>query len=820
MQKIIISIVFVFFSFSLLAYTEIGIEEPAPAVAARIGSIKGKIIEARSKVVLEYANVAVYSIPDSVLAGGGIADANGEFEVSNLKPGSYYIDAKFIGYEHTQKTNIRIGKNKMNLDLGIIELNPAAENIDEVKVYAQDVPIVYDIDKKIIDPSQFPTSANGTAADVLANTPSVVVDIEGNVTLRGSSSFTVLIDGRPTPFDPEDALDQIPASTIRNIELITNPSAKYDPDGNAGIININTKKSKLTGVSGILNATADTYGSLSGDFLLNYKMDKFNVFLSGNKSNRYRRGFSESLSETYGIDTIYTLSEGENERGRDSWSVKTGFDYFLNDKNTLSFNVSLNSRERNRGGLNDFHEYSTSGFDLKSLTESNSGGLGKNVAFSLDYKKTFDKEGQELTAYINYEKGNGTELSFYDQFDGNDLLIEGQKNWEEGDDDEFRFQLDYVYPFSKILKLEAGYQARIDRSFEWNDVHWYNIADNYEASSASEFYTESNFSRDIHSAYTTFSRSGSIVGYKLGLRTEHTDRSISYSGSTELYEINRWDFFPSAHVSFNLPLEQQFTTSYSRRIQRPRGYYLEPFKTYVDAYTIRQGNPAIEPEYIDSYELGYQKQLGKGFISAEIYHRKTNNQIERLSSVYEGNVMLQTIENVGEDFSTGLELMWNYRPAKWWNFNVMGNFYHYKVQGMLYGEDQVETSNNWHARWGNTFNITKTTKLQVDAMYHAPTTSLQGKREGFAFTNMAVRQDFFNNKLNLTFSVRDVLNTAKFGFESSGPDFYSKRNFDMDSPVFSLTLSYKINNYRQKRGVKGNVESGDGGMDSMDGGDM
>jgi outer membrane receptor protein involved in Fe transport len=395
-------------------------------------------------------------------------------------------------------------------------------------------------------------------------------------------------------------------------------------------------------------------------------------------------------------------------------------------------------------------------------------------------------------------------------------LIEGQKNWETGNEDEFRFQLDYVHPFTKTLKLEAGYQTRLDREFEWNDVHWYNAVDDYEPSSASTYYNESYFSRDIHSAYTTFSGSENIFGYKLGIRTEHTDRSIDYSGASEAFEINRWDFFPSAHFSLKLPFEQQFTASYSRRIQRPRGYYLEPFTTYVNAYSIRQGNPEIEPEYINSYEVGYQKQLQKGFISTEIYHRKTINKIERLRSVYSENVMLQTIDNIGEDFSTGVELMLNYRPTKWWNFNLMGNLYSYKVQGVLYDEEQVETSENWHARLGNTFTLTKTTKLQFDAMYHAPTNSIQGRREGFAFTNLAVRQDFLDNKLNLTFSIRDVLQTAKFGFKSSGPDFYSERSFDMDSPVYSVTLSYKINNYRKKRGNSG---SGEGSMMDMGEGD-
>lgn len=789
------------------------------AALPKVGTMRGKIIDANSKTPLEYANVALYLLPDSTLAGGGIANSSGEFVVSSLVPGDYVVDTKFIGYEHTKLNKIKISKEQLNVNIGIIELNPASESLSEVTVVAKDKPITYEIDKKIIDPAQFPASANGTAVDVLANTPSVVVDIEGNVTLRGSSNFTVLIDGRPTPFTGSDALEQMPASMIRNIEVITNPSAKYDPDGNSGIININTKKSKVTGVSGILNASADTYGSLTGDFLLNMKKDKFNFFLSGNKADRKGMGEMTSLSRTFdSTDTTTIESSGENNRNFASWSVKTGFDYYMNDMNTLTFNVNLNGRNREMGGTNSTHQYATNGFDLKSKTESLGGGDETSVALGLDYKKTFEKKGQELTAYLYYETGKGEDLSFYDRFDGANLLIDGQKSWESSDESEYRFKTDYVHPINDKIKIEAGYQARLDRSLEGNDVHWYTQQDNYVPFSSDSLASYSNFKRDIHSVYATFNNSGKVLGYQLGIRSEYTDRSIVWKETA--FTINRLDFFPTAHISLQLPWDQQLTTSYTRRIERPRGFYLEPFKTYMDAYNVRVGNPAILPEYIDSYEMGYQKQLKGGFISAEIYHRKTNNKIEQLQSVYEGSVMLHSVDNIGADYSTGFETMINLKPTKWWMFNIMGNVYDYRVEGKIGDRDISSQSFNWNSRFSNTFSVTKTTKLQLDGMYNSPTTTAQGKREGFMFTNVAVRQDFFNNKLNLTFTVRDVLNTAKFGFQSSGPGFYSERKMDQRSPIFALSLSYKINNYKQnksERQAAGEEGEGGGGMD-MEGG--
>lgn len=808
-----------YFVFILMLLPFCLLAQPADIPTAAVaGSLKGKILEAGSNVPLEYANIAIYSEVDSSLAGGGIADKTGTFVVSNLKPGSYYIDAKFIGYEHTRKFNILLARGQMNVDLGVLHLEPASENLAEVKVLAQDRPIVYEIDKKVIDPAQFPTAANGTAADVLANTPSVVVDVEGNVTMRGSSNFVVLIDGRPTPFEAADALEQIPASTIRNIEIITNPSAKYDPDGNAGIININTKKSKMVGVSGIVNGSADSNGSLSGDFLLNFKKEKFNFFVSGNLSDRRNEGEFTSMNQTFATaDTLTTISEGYNQRGFKGWSLKTGFDYYINDFNTLTFNIGGNGRNRYNEGLSEFHEYSSSGNDLRSSTETLGEGKGEELSMSLDYKKTFERAGQEFTAYAYFETGNSEDYSLYNQYDGSNALIRGQKNWEAGSDRQFRLKADYIHPFTKKMKLEAGYQARIDRDPEWNDVHWYNQFENYEPSPSSQYYSETYFKRDIHSLYSTFSNSGPVVGIQLGLRAEYTNRSLEWSKSTEPATINRLDFFPTLHLSFQLPSDQQMIASYARRIERPRGHYLEPFITYEDAYNVRIGNPAIEPEYIDSYELGYQKQIGKGFMSAEIYHRKTNNKIERITSVYADNVMLQSVDNVGADFSTGLELMLNTNPTKWWMLNLMGNAYHYAIEGELNGRPiMMEPSFNWHARLSNIFSLGKTTKLQFDGMYHSASNTAQGSREGFMFTNLAVKQEFFKNKLSATLSVRDVFNTAKFGFESSGHDFYAKRNFDMKSPVVALTLSYKINNFRQKMGQGNGAESGGEGGGMMD----
>lgn len=789
-----------------------------------IGSIKGKIIESGSHTPLEYANVAVFSQGDSALVSGTIAGPDGSFSIGQIPPGNYYIDAKFMGYNLLRHSNLVINRSNSSVDLGALELNPASENINEVTVTGNNKAIAYEIDKKVIDPAQFPTAADGTAVDILANTPSVAVDIEGNISLRGSSSFTVLIDGRPTPFEAAEALQQIPASSIRTIEIITNPSAKFDPDGNAGIININTKKSKLNGISGMINGMGDSNGSYSGDMLLNYRVGKFNFFVGANTANRKGGGETES-STTTTSDTLtsQTASQGEGMRGRNSLSLKTGFDYYINDKNTLSFNINLDDRNRYQKSTLDFTESNSTGYLLESLTENESENAGNELALSLDYKKTFNKPGQELTGFLYYEEGGSTEYSFYNQFNGQDQLIEGQKSWEAGTDRQFRVKFDYVHPFTSKNKLETGFQSRIDRDLEWNDVHWYDqLPDNYESDPSSPYYSDTKFSRDIHTVYGMYSHSFLMWGLQLGLRSEYTNRVLNYSETPDAFTVHRIDFFPTAHFSFNLPHDQQLITSYTRRIERPRGFALEPFITYVDAYNVRTGNPDILPEYIDSYELGYQKQMKDGFFSAEAYFRQTNNKIEHVQSVFQQNVLMNTVANIGTDYSLGIEVMLNLKPAKWWTLNLMGNLYNYRLEGAFDDQTIETTSNNWNSRMSNTFLFGKNSRLQADLMYNSPTVSAQGKREGFMFTNIAYRQDFMKNKLSVTLGIRDVLNTAKFEFTSEGPGFSSYRKFDMKSPVVSLTLSYRINNYKTQRakGEGGSENGSSGGMMDMEGGDM
>lgn len=425
---------------------------------------------------------------------------------------------------------------------------------------------------------------------------------------------------------------------------------------------------------------------------------------------------------------------------------------------------------------------------------------GDFYSLTLDYTRKFANKGHELvfqfiTDYRNFDEESKNQL-----VDINDIITFGQKNIENGPDRGYRAKLDYTLPLREKDKLEAGYQLRMNNEESLNNVFSYDTITDIYNKIDTLTHNVSNID-DIHSLYTTYSGSLGNFGFQAGLRGEYTYRVIELLGENQDFTIDQWDLFPTLHLSYQLPKEQQIMVSYTRRIQRPHGWDLEPFLTWIDAYSVQQGNPALKNEYIDSYELSYQVLLGKNTFSIDIYDRKTNNKIERVKKSYpeKENVILQTSENVGFDNSLGTELMFGLDLFKWWRLDLMGNLYFYNVEGQLYGRDFSEESFNWNTRINATFKIGKSARLQLNNMYNSPSVSAQGEREGFIVTTLAYKQDFFKNKLSVTLQARDLFNTAGHSFTSKSTDFSSYSSFEPYSPMVSISLTYRLNNYKPDR---------------------
>ncbi|MCD4792893.1 MAG: TonB-dependent receptor [Bacteroidales bacterium] len=768
--------------------------------------IKGIVKDDQYKTPVKFANVALLSARDSSVVAGVVCDENGYFEMKDLSYGRYYIIVDFIGYEKINIDNIKLYPKQKEKDLGTVYLKHVAENIEEVEIIGERNFIEYKIDRKVINISKNINASGGTIADALENAPSIQVDIDGNVTMRGSSNFKVLIDGKPTVLDANDILQQIPASSVENIEIITNPSVKYDPDGTTGILNIIMKKESRSGFNGVVNASIGTGDKYSSDFLLNYRAKKANYYFGMNYGDRTRSGTGSSMRETYLNDTTnFLISESERNHQRKYYSVKGGVDLFLNDNNTVSFSGRYGYFGFGRETNSQNYEYTFPG--TTNIYSFNEGifEVGGDFYFgNIDFTHNFNKKDHEIYASVQYSgRTGGIENNISEnQTDENyseTLSSEKYRTFQDRRKKILRLKLDYTYPVSEKMKFEAGYQSRL-RNTPGDYIH-----ENYVSGDWILDETYSNkytYIRNIHSVYSSLS--GEIIGmqYMLGLRGEYTDRLVEQITSGETYPLQRFDYFPSLHLTKELSKSQQIQVSYSKRVNRPRHWYMNPFSVYSDSYYVRVGNPALLPEYIDSYELSYNKRIKKSFFNIEAYYRQTNNKISRVQELLDDGRILNTFNNLDKEYAYGSELSGNFQLLKWWMMYANANVYRYNIEGETAGITTNSKSTNYDFRLNSTFIFAKTGRLQLNGFYNAPTVTSQGNREGFYFFGAAYKHEFFKRRLSVVVNARDIFRTGKYVYTSEGEGFITENERRREAPVITLSLSYKINNYKQKRGER------------------
>lgn len=781
------------------------------------GVIKGRVVDEQTGVAVKFANAALFSLRDSSVVDGVVADENGNFELSGLRYGRYYLTVDFIGYYQKTISDLRVNPKNKIIDLRKLFLKQSSNNIDEVEITGERDFVEYKIDRKVINISKNINAAGGSIVDALEKAPSLQVDIDGNVSMRGSSNFTVLIDGKPSVLDANDILQQIPASSVENVEIITNPSVKYDPDGTTGIINIIMKKEHKSGFNGIVNASVGTGDKFSSDFLINYRKKKVNYYFGINYGDKKFSMDGSSLRKTSLQDTSHFLKSitGRSHK-RNYYSIKGGVDLFLNEKNTVSvsgkygyFGFAMINNSQNT-------EYS---FPDNINTFSQNDGMfsvgGNLYSGNLDFKHNFNKKGHNLTASAEYSGRQGgldnivTENTTNSDF-SEILSFSKYKTFQNRSKDVIRLKLDYSLPINKKIKFESGLQARLR-----NTPGDY-VLENYISNTWVKDEALSNdflYKRNIYSAYSSVSGEVFTLQYMLGLRGEYTDRIVEQITSKESYPLQIFDYFPSIHLTKKLSETQQIQASYSKRINRPRNWYMNPFPGYADAYSVRVGNPALLPEYIDSYELSYNKRMKASYFNVEAYYRQTNNKINRIQELMDDGRILNTFDNIDKEFAFGTEISGNFQILKWWKVYANVNFYKYNLEGEIAGLESGNQSINYDFRANTTFMFSKNSRLQVDGMYNAPTITSQGNRDGFYFISAAYKQSFFKRKLSVVLRARDILQTGNYVYDVEGEGFSSHGEMKRESPVVTLSLSYKINNYKKKRGPRDNMDDeGEGGM--------
>ena len=762
------------------------------------GQVRGKVVDQKSEQPIEYATVALFNAIDSSLVTGTITDQEGNFHATKIEEGTYYIKVNFLGYKEMQYSEFVIDSDNPRHDLGKIVLEISSQMLEEVVISNERNPVEFQIDKKVISVGEQMTSASLSAVEVLENVPSIRVDVEGNVSLRGSTGFTVLIDGKPTVLDPSDVLRQTPASTIENIEIITNPSSRYQPDGTGGIINIITKKNRVLGLQGLFNLKTSTFGEYGGDFLLNYRKGNANVYVGGDYRNSPYPGetFSERRT-TLGDTTTIIKAAGDTEWLRGGGGVRMGLDWDVSPRNNISIGVRAGQFSGQGNSSLDYLTYRDP-YDFEtrelSINESSRGAFYYNLTGSLLHK--FEQKDHELMLQINQRLRRGEELSENLLIDESGSVNQGTRTTEKGPSGDLEVKLDYTKPIGEKHGLEAGFQLRSSNSEDATELYNFDLEEQ-DFILQPEKSNDVNFQRNIYALYGIFKGESGNLGYQAGLRGEYTYRNITATESVEDYTIERYDFFPTLHLSYKLPGENQLMASYSRRIDRPRGWSLEPFITWVDMYNVRRGNPALEPEYIDAMELGFIHSREKSQLSLEAYYRIKHNKVERTREVYQEGILLQTFTNVGTDYSLGTEALYNISLFKWWELNLMADLYDYRIDSERDGASYTYHSFNWGTRVNNTFNIAKRIRIQFDGNYNSATVTTQGEDKGYYSFNAAVRSDFLNKALSLVLQVRDVFSTMERVSVTQDADFYNYFSRSTRAPIISLTASYRLNNFKQ-----------------------
>ncbi|MBN2683129.1 MAG: TonB-dependent receptor [Bacteroidales bacterium] len=773
-----------------------------PLNAAK-GSIAGIIIDKNLNKPVEYANVVIYKKADSTIVNGTISGLDGSFRIENLSEGDYFLTADFLGYNKFVVPAITISKENKIVDLGIIKIQQAIELINEVEVVGEKNYVDYKIDKKVVNVSQHINAAGGTAAQVLENVPSVNVDMEGNVSLRGSQSFTVLIDGKPSIIPGNEVLKQIPASDIENIEIITNPSAKYDPDGTSGIINLVMKKNRDNGLNGLVSANVGTWNKFGGNTSFNLKKEKINYFLSASYNKSPRNMFSWEDRVNTMTDTILNLKErSERVQTFRPWNVNAGVDYNLNSNNLITVSGGIGSY----GFFRDFetkYEAWTNPSTSKEYTLSENYFLSDGLYYSgtISYRKSFSKQGHVFETSINAWKWDGEQKETSDEYTSSTGFDNAGsymklRTLSTNIRDNLRIKADYTLPI-KAGKFETGLLAHLNPGT--SDFVFENYDSDAMAWKENAIFTNStNFKRNIYSAYSMYSNQYKKLGYQLGIRGEYTDRLIEQLTTGEDYEVEIFNYYPTFALSMELAKGQQLQAGYSRRINRPQPWELNPYPNYSDSYNYSEGNPYLRPEDIDSYEFNYIKRLKKGMFSGGLYYRLTHDTKVMHVEIDEVNRLYLTYQNLDNTESAGTELMINRELGTKFSLNLGGNLYYYRIKGFLSGSVINQTSYNYDGRLSFSYKINPLSRLQLTGMYTSPSAEIFGTRHSNYVIGLAFRKDIIKRKGTLVVNISDVLASSEYRITKETQGYHSEISFKGESPIVSVSFSYRINNYQRR----------------------
>lgn len=786
--------------------------------------LRAEIYDARTNVPVEYANLKIYSIPDSAVFIGGFSDEKGIVVIEDISNGNYYGIITAFGFEDFIIHAIDIDERKNRFDLGKFFIqSESAQAFDEVVVRAEKEVIRTSFDKRVYATEEDMVSQGGSATDILNNIPSVEVDNDGNISLRGSGNVMILIDGRPSAMSggAEGALDAIPASAIERVELITNPSAKYDPDGTAGIINIVLKKNRLRGTNTSIDLSAATGNLYNKSLNFNARNNDWNFFT--NYSFRYQEGFRDNMNIRNGLvnDTLITLFQDRaGMDNRRSHTGKIGLDYKISSRQALGLSASGTYNDRWRTGdqfnLNSFNDTLNRYWRRTTYDPRNR----QSVDLNADYKLDFEDGKGDLIAIATQSFGISDALGRYEEYfflpSGQPLPEEFFYQFQTGISEESTFtgSIDVQRNQTDDFRYETGAKAIIRSQFRSNYLESLNqqtgeIEPNFDV--INDFV----FDEQILAVYGIAAHQINGFKYQVGMRLEQAFTQPRLLTTNEDFENNYFSAFPSAHIIYGEEEKKgEWSLSYSRRINRPNTWHLNPFPVFSDPLNLRQGNPAVQPEYINSLEAGYQKKWKNLTISGSLYFRQTVDKIQRVRQFFPNNVSVTTFANIAESYDFGSELIAIYSPFKWWKNIFSFNGFETRLNANVNGVNLRNSGFSYNVKYAGQFNFPdgKTT-AQVNMQYIAPTFTVQGFFQRYAGLDLALARKFFDQKLSVGIRLTDVFDQQGFYLQVSDGPFIQESMYKWETRRLFLNLSYRFGRMEENKSrnrPSGSSSGGDG----------
>ncbi len=815
MKNLVLSLA-VLFSFMLTA-----LAQTAPSEPVRIGTITGKVVDKTLGQPVAYAAIVIKSKADNATVTGGITKEDGTFEIKKIPEGTFILEVQFIGYKNFQR-EVTISRKNKKVDLGTITVEEEVAQLEGVAVVAERSTIEQKVDRKVINVGKDLTTAGATASDIMNNIPSLNVDQQtGELSMRGNSNVRVMVDGKLSNVPVAQLLKQIPSSSIKKIELITNPSAKYNPEGMSGLINIVLHKNANIGFNGNVNIglTKGIEAKFNSSIDLNYRNGKFNVYGNyGNNTGKYIN---------YG--NVYQLDDNSQQffnffNNNKSHLFKVGVDFYLNDKNTISFFTNQNIFDGSGEGLTRIVYYDDATRNNNQLFRNIN--TNSSEQYNFDYKLEI-AEGHSIELEVDYNRFKNDEDANFNY--GGNTTLEDYTDFVDTRRDQTIVNLDYINPLSEKSKLELGAEARLFKT----DVDYNSTGTSFNAQGelVPTPSTDFEYSMDIYSAYATYGQSFEKWSYQVGARFENVN-VVADTNAVAAFTDKYFQVYPSAFVTYKSSDKNSYQASFSRRIDRPGLQQVNPIREWATPLISSFGNERLVPQFTNSVEVNYTRRLKKGSITAGVFYRTIEDEINRAIYVdrLDLDKLILTFDNFDNTSAYGVEVSSNYRPAKWWSINASFDLFSQTQRGIsetlppglenpqeedILIEDVTVDNTAWNFRMNNNFTITKKLSLSVFGFYRGKNKNIQFNVNPMYFVNTGIRYAFAEGKGTFSLNFSDIFNTMQFAFKSERP-FTQNGDFNWESDTVYVGLSYRFgsgkNRALRRKNRDSNTKQGSGGI--------